>query len=117
MAPAPAPRIIDMGDFPKSMRPCLVHVSAELRELAPRFLAHRRGDVDRLREAIDRTDFETIRSIGHAMKGSGAAYGFDDITSIGDEIERLAKAEDAPALVAAVKCLTEYLDSVEVTFG
>jgi len=105
-----------MGDFPKSMRPRPVKISAELRELAPRFLAHRRGDVDRLREAIDRADFEAVRAIGHAMKGSGAAYGFDDITLLGDEIERLAKSGDATALDAAVKNLTEYLDSVEVTF-
>jgi HPt (histidine-containing phosphotransfer) domain-containing protein len=105
-----------MGDFPKSIRPRPVTVSAELRELAPRFLAHRRGDVDRLREAIDRADFEAVRSIGHAMKGSGAAYGFDDITLLGDEIERLAKSGDASALAAAVENLTDYLDSVEVTF-
>ena len=98
------------------MRPRPVKISAELRELAPRFLAHRRGDVDRLREAIDRADFDTVRLIGHAMKGSGAAYGFDDITLLGDEIERLAKSGDAPALDVAVKSLTEYLDSVEVTF-
>ncbi len=105
-----------MGDFPKSMRPRPVKISAELRELAPRFLAHRRGDVDRLREAIDRADFEAVRAIGHAMKGSGAAYGFDDITLLGDEIERLAKSEDAAAIDVVLKSLTEYLDSVEVTF-
>jgi hypothetical protein len=50
------------------------------------------------------------------MKGSGAAYGFDDITSLGDNIERHAKSGDATALDTAVKSLTEYLDSVEVEF-
>jgi HPt (histidine-containing phosphotransfer) domain-containing protein len=105
-----------MGDIPKSMRPRPMRISAELRELAPRFLAHRRGDVDRLREAIERADFEAVRAIGHAMKGSGAAYGFDDITSLGDKIERHAKSGDATALDTAVKSLTEYLDSVEVEF-
>jgi len=105
-----------MGDFPTSIRRRTVQISSELRELAPRFLAHRRGDADRLREAIDREDFETVRAIGHAMRGSGSAYGFDDITTLGAEIERLAKTDDAPALDAAVTRLTEYLDSVEVSY-
>jgi HPt (histidine-containing phosphotransfer) domain-containing protein len=105
-----------MGDFPTSIRRHTVRISSELRELAPRFLAHRRGDVDRAREAIDRGDLETVRAIGHAMKGSGAAYGFDDITTLGAEFERLAKAGDAQALDLVVTRLTEYLDSVEVTF-
>ena len=105
-----------MGDFPPSIRRRRVRISAELRELAPRFLAHRRGDADRMREAIDRQDFETVRAIGHAMKGSGSAYGFDDITTLGAELERLAKAGDAGALEGAVRRLAEYLDSVDVTF-
>ena len=105
-----------MGDLPTSIRRRTVRVSAELRELAPRFLAHRRGDVDRVREAIDREDFETVRTIGHTMKGSGSAYGFDDITTLGAEIERLAKACDAQGLEGVVTSLIEYLDSVEVTF-
>ena len=105
-----------MGDIPTSIRRRTVRISAELRELAPRYLAHRRGDVDQLREAIDREDFETARVIGHAMRGSGAAYGFDDITTLGAEIEQLAKKADAPGLDAAATNLTEYLDSVEMTF-
>jgi len=105
-----------MGDFPASIRRRTIAISGELRELAPRFLAHRRGDVDRSREAIDREDFETVRAIGHSMKGSGSAYGFDEITKIGAEIERLAKAGNAHALEAVVTRLVEYLDSVEVTF-
>ncbi|MCG6876514.1 MAG: Hpt domain-containing protein [Betaproteobacteria bacterium] len=105
-----------MGDLPTSIPRRTVRISAELRELAPRFLAHRRGDVDCMREAIDREDFETVRAIGHTMKGSGSAYGFDDITTLGAEIERLAKARDAQALETVVTGLIEYLDSVEVIF-
>lgn len=106
-----------MGDFPTSIGRRTVQIPAELRELAPRFLAHRRGDADRLREAIDREDFETVRGIGHAMRGSGSAYGFDDISSLGAEIERMAKSGDAQGLDAAATRLTEYLDSVDLTFG
>jgi HPt (histidine-containing phosphotransfer) domain-containing protein len=105
-----------MGDIPTSIRRRTVQVLAELRELAPRFLAHRRGDADCLREALDREDFEAVRAIGHTMKGSGSAYGFDDITTLGAEIERLARAGDAQALDATVTRLIEYLENVDLEF-
>ena len=105
-----------MGDIPTSIPRRTVQISAQLRELAPRFLAHRRGDADCLREALDRKDFEAVRAIGHTMKGSGSAYGFDEITTLGAEIERLAKAGDAQGLDSAVTRLIAYLDSVELTF-
>jgi HPt (histidine-containing phosphotransfer) domain-containing protein len=105
-----------MGDIPTSIRRRRVQVSAELRELAPRFLAHRRADADCLREALDREDFEAVRTIGHAMKGSGSAYGFDDITALGTEIERLARAGDAQTLDIAVTRLIEYLERVDLEF-
>jgi histidine phosphotransfer protein HptB len=105
-----------MGDIPTSIRRRTVRVSAELRELAPRFLAHRRGDADCLREALDREDFEAVRAIGHIMRGSGSAYGFDEISKLGTEIEDRARAGDAHALGVAVTHLTDYLESVELEF-
>lgn len=105
-----------MGDIPTSIPRRTVQISAQLRELAPRFLAHRRGDADCLREALDREDFEAVRAIGHTMKGSGSAYGFDEITTLGAEIEQLAKAGDTQGLDSAVTRLIAYLESVELTF-
>lgn len=91
-------------------------MASELSELVPRFLAHRRADADRLHEALDRADFETVRGIGHAMKGAGSGYGFDEISAIGAALERLAQAGDAAGAAAAARRLREFLDRVDVVF-
>ncbi len=91
-----------------------VRVASELRHLIPRFLENRRGELDRLRGALARNDFEEARKIGHVLKGAGGGYGFHEITRLGGEIERLAvRGEDVGGLVDA---LAEYLAGVEITF-
>jgi HPt (histidine-containing phosphotransfer) domain-containing protein len=91
-----------------------VRVSGELRELIPRFLANRRSEISRLREAAAKGDFEEARRIGHILKGAGGGYGFDEITRMGAEIEkRAARGEDVRGQVEE---LAEYLEFVEVTY-
>ncbi len=91
-----------------------VRVAGELRDLIPRFLANRRSELARLRQAAAQGDLGEARRIGHVLKGAGGGYGFDEITRIGAEIERHAAAgEDVRALVEE---LGEYLELVEITF-
>jgi HPt (histidine-containing phosphotransfer) domain-containing protein len=91
-----------------------VRVSGELRDLIPRFLANRRSEIGRLREAAAKGDFEEARRLGHVLKGAGGGYGFDEITRLGAEIERsAARGEDVRG---PVEELAEYLEFVEVTF-
>ena len=103
------PRIAAMAPSRPSVR-----VSGELRDLIPRFLANRRSEIGRLREAVAKGDFEEARRIGHILKGAGGGYGFDEITRLGAQIERnAARGEDVRA---PVEELAEYLEFVEVTF-
>jgi HPt (histidine-containing phosphotransfer) domain-containing protein len=92
-----------------------VRVASELRDLVPRFLANRRLDLEQLREAVARADFEEARRIGHSLRGVGGGYGFDEITRLGAEVERCAKAGGGGLADLIVK-LAQYLERVEVTF-
>jgi HPt (histidine-containing phosphotransfer) domain-containing protein len=92
-----------------------VKVAAELRELMPRFLANRQADVEQLRTAAARGDFETARRIGHVLKGAGGGYGLDEITRLGAEMERCANSKD-PSLWTHVGELAEYLDGLDITY-
>jgi len=101
--------------FMISDRPC-VRVADELRELIPRFLAHRRRELDELRAALTCGDSDTVRRIGHGLKGVGGGYGFDEITRLGDQLERTAREgrlNNASGLVAQ---LGDYLDTVEIRY-
>jgi HPt (histidine-containing phosphotransfer) domain-containing protein len=94
----------------------LVEVDAELEPLIPAFLARRREDARKVRDAAVAGDFETARSLGHQMKGVGAGYGFQPITDLGAAVEAAAKSHDAARLVDLARALSEYLNDLEIRY-
>lgn len=93
----------------------IIHIDDEdVLELAPGYLAKRRDELDMLRGAAAKGDFETLRSLGHQMKGSGGGFGFGRITEIGGNLEASAKAQDAQAIEREIADLRDYLDRVEI---
>ena len=94
----------------------IVHVDEDLEALIPGFFENRHKDIKKMQEALEKEDFETIRIIGHSMKGFGAGYGFDAITDIGKSLEQAAKDEDHDLIGKWVKELSTYIESVEVVY-
>ena len=94
----------------------VVHVDADYEELVPRFLENRRRDVTAMLDALDQGDYETIRLLGHSMKGTGAAYGFEAIAEIGAQLEEAAQDKDAEEIRRASAELSAFLDRLEVVY-
>ena len=92
----------------------VVRPDPDLKPLIPTYLANRRRDVDEVRSALGRGDYETIRVIGHRMRGSGAGYGFEGLTDFGGVLETAAQTKDADAIRTCVHDVSSYLDRVEV---
>ena len=95
----------------------LVRADPDLADLIPGFLENRRKDVTAMLAALETGDFETVRILGHSMKGAGGGYGFDAITEIGSALEQAAKRADAEASRKWAGELSRYLDQVEVIYG
>jgi DNA-binding response OmpR family regulator len=85
-------------------------ISDSIAALRPAFLAKRTLDLVKMRNALAARDFASIQTIGHNCKGTGAGYGFPDISRVGAAIEQAAKASAAAdleeALVDFEQCLT-----------
>jgi len=94
----------------------LVRVDPDLLDLIPGFLDNRRKDISAIQEALARGDFETVRILGHSMKGAGGGYGFDAITDIGAALEQAAKNADRDEIRKQIDELSTYLDRVEVMY-
>jgi len=94
----------------------VVHVDADLEDLVPSYLANRRADVTALRATLERGDLEPARISGHSMKGTGAGYGFEQITAIGAAIEQAARAGDRAVLGELIDRLEAYLQRLEVVY-
>ena len=59
---------------------------------------------------------QATRGIGHSLWGTGSSYGFDGIGSLGEEIERAARAGDIEALRKLAERLDSYLARVRPVF-
>ena len=94
-----------------------IHVDADLRDLVPGFLAHKRADLGTIRTAIDRADYETISQIGHKMKGEGGSYGFDAVTAMGAVLEQAALDKNLATARHTLDEFTAYLESVDVVYS
>jgi HPt (histidine-containing phosphotransfer) domain-containing protein len=93
-----------------------VVVDEDLADLIPGYLQRRESDVVTIRAAIASGDFETIRLLGHSMRGSGGGYGFDTITDIGKALEQAGKAADPAAASTSLCALEAYLQKLEVVY-
>ncbi|MDH3616555.1 MAG: Hpt domain-containing protein [Gammaproteobacteria bacterium] len=84
------------------------------RRLIGKYLDHRKDDIGKLKSALEDSDFETIRITGHNLYGSGAAYGLDDISWLGESIEHAADARDGPQIERLIGELTDFLRKLRV---
>lgn len=96
--------------------PIIVKVDSDLEDIIPGFLQNRQSDIEAILDALDKGDYETIRILGHNMKGAGGGYGFEVITDIGSAIEQAAKMNDAAEIKRALHELSMYLKQIEIVF-
>ena len=61
----------------------------------------------------ERVDFESVIILGHNMRGSGGAYGFQAITDICASLQQAAESADNAESRKLAGELSRYLDSVE----
>jgi signal transduction histidine kinase/CheY-like chemotaxis protein len=91
-----------------------IHVAVEswLKPVIPAYLEKRKADVGQLRLALQQGDFDTVRTLGHQMSGSGAGYGFAEITEIGATLEESAQAADAVRIRQEIGKLDQFLNNL-----
>jgi hypothetical protein len=98
-------------------RPIEVKVDPRIAGLFPGFLERRWRDVEVLLELCDAGSFDRIESLGHNLKGTGAAYGLDEVTTIGAALEQAAGSRDGPRVRDLTDQLAAYLGRVRPIIG
>lgn len=93
-----------------------VTVDAELEPIMDRYFAIQRKELGLMKEAIADGDAETVRRLGHKLKGTGTSYGFPLLTEMGAGIEIAAKNDDLTKAEELVTRVSNYIDNVEVVF-
>lgn len=90
-----------------------VEVTPTVAPLVPGFLANRGKDVTTARAALRRRDYHSLWVLGHTMKGLGASYGFDDISTIGAALEKAALSNEERGVARSIDALERYLGHVD----
>ena len=91
-------------------------IDPRLEAIRPAYLQARRTDIQAVLTALDNFDYETIRTVGHKMRGSGTGYGFPEITAVGQRLELAAEDRNPQLIRERVDELSRYLDALEGAF-
>lgn len=91
-----------------------VQIEPEIEELIPGFIENRKKDIAKMLAAIEENNMDTIRFLGHSMKGVGTSYGFNFVTDIGALIEMEAISGDKEELLILIETLRDKLNRVVV---
>ncbi len=94
----------------------VVNIDIDLEDLIPGFMENRQTDLQKLEQALEDQDYETLRSIGHNLKGVGGGYGFHDMTAMGTAIEEGARENKLEIVKENVTKLSHYLSNVEIVY-
>ena len=94
--------------------PFTVAVDKDIIDLAEGFLRNRRVQALRARVAVEAEDFESLRRIGHELKGTAGSYGFRDLSAIGVALEAAAEAGDLSGCRRASDRMLDSLDRVAI---
>jgi len=94
----------------------IVYADPDISDLIPGFLENRQKEIKTISEALDKKEFDTIRIIGHSMKGYGAGYGFDELSDIGAALEKAAEKEATQGIQKEFARLETYLRNVQVVY-
>jgi len=94
----------------------VVQIDEDLEDLIPMFLENRQKDIGKIKQAVEEQDFDTIRTLGHSMKGTGGGYGFAEISEIGGVMETSALAKDIDSILKMNEKLISYLQKIEIVF-
>ena len=81
---------------------------AEMQEM---YINHTSKELVSIMDNLETNSFDSLRTFGHNIKGSGGMYGFNEVTEIGAVIEAAAKDEDMATIKSNLKNLDLFLKS------
>ncbi|HEV3329876.1 MAG TPA: response regulator [Bryobacteraceae bacterium] len=83
-----------------------------LADLRAGYMNHRSSEMESLEHALKNGDFPTLQRAGHNLKGTGAAYGFSELSDIGRALEGAAKCKDNATVEAMLDQIESYVSIV-----
>ena len=92
----------------------IIHIKPEIMDLVPEYIKHRKQDLVSIRGFLAQDQLGEIKTLGHRMKGVGKLYGMDQVTIMGDKIEKAAIIGNKTSIEEALAVLEDFFERLEV---
>jgi len=88
----------------------------EIADLVPTFMQNRRVDLETLRDALLRKDFETIRRVAHTLKGICSPYGFAQLEMLAKRLEGAGIREELKEATDVLNEMQDFVENVQIIY-
>lgn len=92
----------------------LIKIPEELMDIAPGYLKKRIRDLEVLKDALNRKDWETVANLSHKTKGTAAAYGFTRLGELAKSLENAAKSKVFTTTEQVLAEMKSHLESIKI---
>lgn len=89
-----------------------LEIPAEVQDLVPGYIERRQSDITALWMALKTGDYDTLSTLGHQLKGSGTAFGFEGLSDCGASLEEAAKANDLDEASRQAALIADYVAQI-----
>ncbi len=93
-----------------------VYINPILEDLMPGFLQNRQNEVISLEQMCLSRDFDSIKRLGHQLKGVGPNYGFQKLGEMGAAIELAADHRKIESINLIIQAIRNYLAHLKIQF-
>ncbi|CUT02588.1 Hpt domain-containing protein [Candidatus Chrysopegis kryptomonas] len=83
--------------------------SNDWKNLQEKFLSIASEKLNLMEQALSKKDFSLVQLYAHQLKGSGASFGFDEVTEIAGQIEVKCMQNSCEEVIELVKKLNELV--------
>lgn len=91
-----------------------IYVDPDLADYIPTFVDNRKKELKQAETDLDAKDFESLRALGHTLKGCCASYGFIELGDLGKKLEDSAKNEKSEDIASLLSDMHWLLDHFEI---
>jgi len=99
-----------------SNQPFTVDIDLDMEDIVPGYLENRKKDIVEIQAAIEKGDWDFLKTISHKIKGNAGGYGFDGLSQIGGKLEEAAKTQDLDTFQSEFENMKNYLANVQVNY-
>ncbi len=92
-------------------------VPEKLRPLVPKFLERTGAAIEQLRGALAANDLETLRAVGHRLRGTAGGYGFKRLGELAGQLEDAVRADDRSRLAGLVAAIGEHFATATIRYA